>query len=178
MILFDLMASIDPALPLWQSRIVFLYLVFQIIRIGCFRCDESIERELCAEAEAGDEAVEGGFTVDGCPCIDILKKTFLFLASEFIREEVLAFVQCLHIVLDLFILLGASCLRVNIAIVKLFDKTIHGSFSLIFSEKPVRPCRKNVVFSIVLFVFSQVSSTLYDHSVSQLMGDRQLGPRY
>lgn len=113
-----------------------LYPVFQVVHIGHLRSDESIERELCAEAEAGDEAVEGGFTVDGCPSIDILKEPFLFLSGELIREEVLAFVQRLHIVLHLFILLGASRLRVDIAVVKLFDKTIHGSFSLILVRNP------------------------------------------
>ena len=114
----------------WQSWIVVLYLVFQVVCVGCLRSDESIERELCAEAGAGDEAVEGGFTVDGCPGIDVLEEPFLLLAGELIREEVLALVQRLHIALDLFVLLGASRLRVDIAVVKLFDKTIHGSFSL------------------------------------------------
>ena len=59
-----------------------LLFVFQIIRIGCFRCDEGIECELRAEAEAGDEAVEGGFAVDGCPGIDVLKETFLFRTGD------------------------------------------------------------------------------------------------
>ena len=113
-----------------------LYLVFQVIRVRCFRCDEGIKRELCAEAEAGDEAIEGGFAVDGCPGIDILDKPFLFLAGELIREEVLAFVQRLHIALHLFVLLGASLLRVDIAVVKLFYKTIHGSFSLVLVRNP------------------------------------------
>ena len=49
-----------------------LYLVFQIVRMGGFRCNEGIEYELCTEAEAGDEAVEGGFSVDCCPDIDVL----------------------------------------------------------------------------------------------------------
>ena len=66
-----------------------LYLVLQIVLVGCFRCNEGVKRELCAEAKAGNKAVEGGFTVDGCPGIDILDKPFLFLAGEFIREEVL-----------------------------------------------------------------------------------------
>ena len=90
------------------------------------RCNEGIECELRAQAEAGDEAVECGLAVDGCPGIDVLEEAFLFLAGKLIREEVLAFVQRLHIALHLFILLGASRLRVNIAVVKLFDKTIHG----------------------------------------------------
>ena len=113
-----------------------LYLVFQVVHIGRLRSDESIERELCAEAEAGDEAVEGGFAVDGCPGIDVLEESFLFLVGKLIREEVLAFVQRLHIALDLFVLLRASRLRINIASVKLFDKTIHGSFSLILVRNP------------------------------------------
>ena len=113
-----------------------LYLVFQIVRVGCFRCDKGIERELCAQAEAGDEAVECGLAVDGCPGIDVLEKAFLFLAGELIREEVLTFVQCPHIVLNLLVLLGASRLRVDIAVVKLLDKTIHGSFSLILLRNP------------------------------------------
>ena len=104
-----------------------LYLVFQVVRVGCLRSDEGIERELCSEAEAGDEAVEGGFSVDGCPGIDILEESFLLLTGEFIREEDLTFVQRLHIMLHLFVLLGAARLRVDIAVVKLFDKTIHGS---------------------------------------------------
>ena len=108
-----------------------LYLVFQVIGVGCFRCDESIKRELCAEAKAGDEAVEGRFAVDSCPCIDVLEKAFLLLAGELVRKEVLAFVQRLHIALHLFVLLGASRLWIDIAVVKLFDKTIHGSFSLL-----------------------------------------------
>ena len=64
-------------------------------------------------------------------------------------KEVFVIGENLHIVLHLFILLEATRLRVDIAVVKLFYKTIHGSFSLIFIEKPVRPCRKNVVFSMV-----------------------------
>ena len=95
-----------------------------------FRGDEGIECELCAEAEAGDEAVEGGFTVDGCPGIDVLDKPFLLLTGEFIRKEIFAFVQRLHIVLHLFILLKAASLRINIAVIELFNKTCHGSFSL------------------------------------------------
>ena len=113
-----------------------LYFIFQVVRIRCFRCDEGIERELSAEAEAGDEAVEGGFAINGCPGIDVLEESFLLLAGEFIREEILAFVQRLHIVLDLLVLLGASRLRVNIAVVKLFNKTIHGSFSLFLLRNP------------------------------------------
>ena len=113
-----------------------LYLLFQVVRVWSFRCDESIERELCAEAEAGDKAVEGGFPVDGCPGIDVLEESFLLLTGELIREEVLAFVQRLHIPPHLFILLKAARLRVNIAVVKLFEKTIHGSFSLILVRNP------------------------------------------
>ena len=113
-----------------------LYLVFQVVRVGCFRCDEGIECELCAEAETGDEAVEGGLTVDGCPGINVLEKSFLLLAGELVRKEVLAFVQRLHIALHLFVLLGASRLWIDIAVVKLFDKTIHGSFSLFLVRNP------------------------------------------
>ena len=79
---------------------------------------------MCTEAEAGDEAVVGGLGVDGWPGIDVLEEPFLLLAGELIREEVLAFVQRLHIALHLFVLLGASRLRVDIAVVKLFDKTL------------------------------------------------------
>ena len=107
-----------------------LYFAFQIICVGCFRCDEGIECELRAEAEAGDEAVEGEFPVDGCPGIDVLEESFLLRAGELIREEVFAFVQRLHIALDLFILLEAASLRVDIAVVELFYKICHGSFSL------------------------------------------------
>lgn len=107
-----------------------LLFVFQIVHIWSFRGDKGIKRKLCAEAEAGDEAIEGGLTIDGCPGIDVLEESFLLLAGELIREEVLAFVQCLHIVLHLFVLLGASRLRVNIAVVKLFYEICHGSFSL------------------------------------------------
>ena len=106
--------------------------VFQIVHIRRFRGGEGIECELCAEAEAGDEAVKGGLSVDGCPGIDVLEEAFLFLVGKLIREKVLAFVQRLHIVLHLLILLRASRLRVDIAVVKLFDKTIHGSFSLFY----------------------------------------------
>ena len=112
------------------------YLVFQIIRIGRFRCDKGIECELCAEAEAGDEIIEGGLTIDGCPGIDILEEPFLFLTGKFIHEEVLAFVQHLHIALDLFILFRTASLRINIAVIKLFDKTINGSFSLKLLRNP------------------------------------------
>ena len=107
-----------------------LLFVFQIVHIWSFRGDKGIKRKLSAEAKAGDESVEGGFAINGCPGIDVLEESFLLLAGEFIREEILAFVQRLHIVLDLLVLLGASRLRVDIAVVKLFDKTIHGSFSL------------------------------------------------
>ena len=67
-----------------------LYFVFQIVRVWRFRCDEGIECELRTQAEAGDEAVEGGFAVDGCPGIDILEETFLLLTGELVREEVAA----------------------------------------------------------------------------------------
>lgn len=101
-----------------------LYFVFQVVRIGCFRCDKGIERELRAEAKAGDETVEGGLSVDRRPGINVLDKSFLFFTRQFIREEVLTFVERLHIMLHLFVLLGASRLRVNIAVVKLFNKAI------------------------------------------------------
>ena len=107
-----------------------LLFVFQIICVGRRRCNEGIECELCAKAEAGDEAIEGGFAVDGCPGIDVLDEPLLFLSGEFIRKEVFAFVQRLHISLHLFILLEAARLRVNIAVIELFYKICHGSFSL------------------------------------------------
>lgn len=107
-----------------------LYLVFQVVHIGRLRSDESIERELSAEAKAGDEIIEGGLAVDGCPGIDILDKPFLFLAGELIREEVLVIGESLHIVLYLFILFEAACLRIDIAVVELFYKICHGSFSI------------------------------------------------
>ena len=124
-----------------------LYLVFQVVRVGGFRCDEGIECELSAEAEAGDEAVEGRFTVDGCPGINVLDEPFLFLAGKFIREEVLVVSEDLHITLYLFILLEAARLWINIAVVEFFYKICHGSFSLIFSEKPVRQTKKCSVFN-------------------------------
>ena len=107
-----------------------LLFVFRVVHTRCFRCDEGIECELCAEAEAGDEAIEGGFAVDGCPGVDVLDEPFFLLAGELIREEILAIGKNLHIVLHLFILLKAASLRVDVAVVKLFDKMIHGSFSL------------------------------------------------
>lgn len=113
-----------------------LLFVFQIVHIWSFRGDKGIERELCAEAEAGDEAIEGGFAIDGCPRIDILEEPFLFLSGKLICEEVLAFVQRLHIALDLFVLLGASRLWVDIAVVKLFYEICHGSFSLFSLRNP------------------------------------------
>lgn len=58
-----------------------LLFVFQIVHIRRFRGGEGIECELCAEAEAGDEAVEGRLTVDRSPGIDILDKPFLFFAG-------------------------------------------------------------------------------------------------
>ena len=87
---------------------------------------------MCAEAEAGDEAVEGGLAVDGCPGIDILDKPFLFLSGELIREEVFVIGEDLHIVLHLFVLFEASRLWVDIAVVEFFYKICHGSFSLIY----------------------------------------------
>lgn len=106
------------------------YFVFQIVRVWRFRCDEGIECELRTQAEAGDEAVEVGFAVDGCPGIDVLKETFLFLTGELIREEVLVIGEDLHIALHLFVLFGTSSLRVDITVVELFYKICHGSFSL------------------------------------------------
>ena len=107
-----------------------LYFVFQVVGVRCFRCNEGIECELCSEAEAGDEAIEGGLTIDGCPGIDVLKETFLFLTGELIREEVLVIGEDLHIALHLFVLFGTSSLRVDITVVELFYKICHGSFSL------------------------------------------------
>ena len=113
-----------------------LLFVFQIVHIWSFRGDKGIERELCAEAEAGDEAVKGGLSVDGCPGIDVLEESFLLLAGELIREEVFAFVQRLHIALYLFILFEAASLRVDIAVVELFYEICHGSFSLFSLRNP------------------------------------------
>ena len=112
------------------------YLVFQIIRIGRFRCDKGIECELCAEAEAGDEIIEGGLAVDGCPRIDILYEAFLLLAGELIREEVFVIGEDLHISLHFFILFEAASLRVDIAVVELFYEICHGSFSLFSLRNP------------------------------------------
>lgn len=108
----------------------YLYLVFQVVRVRYFRGNKGIERELCAEAEAGDEAIEGGFSVNGCPGIDVLKETFLLLSGELIREEVLVVGEDLHIMLHFFILLEAARLRIDIAVVELFYEICHGSFSL------------------------------------------------
>lgn len=113
-----------------------LLFVFQVVRVGRFRCDEGIERKLRTEAEAGDEAIEGGLPVDGCPGIDILDKSFLLLPRELIREEVLILSEYLHISLHLFILLEAASLRIDIAIVKLFDKVFQGCFSFDLVRNP------------------------------------------
>ena len=107
-----------------------LLFVFQVVHTRCFRCDEGIECELRAEAEAGDEAVEGGLAINGCPGINVLDEPFLFLAGKFIREEVLVVSEDLHITLYLFILLEAARLWINIAVVEFFYKICHGSFSL------------------------------------------------
>lgn len=120
----------NPALPLLAEPDCLLYFVFQVVGVRCFRCNEGIECELCSEAEAGDEAIEGGFAVDGCPGVDVLDEPFFLLAGELIREEILAIGKNLHIALDLFILLEAACLRVDIAVVELFYEICHGSFSL------------------------------------------------
>ena len=120
----------NPALPLLAEPDCMLYFVFQVVGVRCFRCNEGIECELCSEAEAGDEAIEGGLTIDGCPGIDVLEETFLLLAGELIREEVLVIGEDLHIVLHFFILLEAASLRIDIAVVKLFYEICHGSFSL------------------------------------------------
>ena len=103
------------------------YFVFQIVRVWRFRCDEGIECELCAEAESGDEAVEGGLSIDRGPSIDILDESFLLLAGELIREEVLVIGKYLHIALHLFVLFGTSSLRVDITVVELFYKICHGT---------------------------------------------------
>ena len=94
----------NPALPLLAEPDCLLYFVFQVVGVRCFRCNEGIECELCSEAEAGDEAIEGGFAVDGCPGVDVLDEPFFLLAGELIREEILAIGKNLHIALDLFIL--------------------------------------------------------------------------
>ena len=107
-----------------------LYLVFEVVCVRSFRCDEGVECELRAQAKAGDEAVEGRFTVDGCPGIDVLDESFLLLTGELIREEVLVIGEDLHISLHLFILLKAASLRIDIAVVELFYEICHGSFSL------------------------------------------------
>ena len=63
-----------------------LYLVFQVVHIRRFRGNKGVECELCAQAEAGDEAVEGGLAVDGCPGIDVLEEPFLFFfCSSFLH---------------------------------------------------------------------------------------------
>ena len=147
-----------------------LLFVFQIVHIWCFRGDEGIECKLRAEAKAGDEAIKGGFTVDGCPGIDVLEESFLFLAGELIREEVLVIGEDLHIALDLFVLLKASCLRVDIAVVELFYEICHGSFSLFLLRNPCVYAVKNVVFSMV---FVRVLTLPY-HSAGPLRVLRQL----
>ena len=124
-----------------------LLFIFQVVGIWRFRSNEGIECELRAEAEAGDEAVEGGLSIDRGPGIDVLEESFLFLAGELIREEVLVIGEGLHIVLHLFILLEAACLRVDIAVVKLFYKTIHGSFSLILVRNPCVHAVKCSIFN-------------------------------
>lgn len=45
-----------------------------------------------------------------------------------------AYVQHLHISLHLFILFEAACLRIDIAVVELFYKICHGSFSLNYND--------------------------------------------
>ena len=125
------------------------YFVFQIVRVWRFRCDEGIECELRTEAEAGDEAVEGGLAINGCPGIDVLDESFLLLAGELIREEVFVIGEDLHISLHFFILLEAVSLRVDVAVVELFYEICHGSFSLFLLRNPCVHAVKNVVFSMV-----------------------------
>ena len=125
-----------------------LLFVFQIVHIWSFRGDKGIKRKLCAEAEASDEAIEGGFAVDGCPGINVLDEAFLFLSGELIREEVLVSGEDLHISLHLFILPEAARLRVDIAVVELFYEICHGSFSLFLLRNPCVHAVKNVVFSM------------------------------
>ena len=86
----------NPSLPLLAEPDCLLYFVFQVVGVRCFRCNEGIECELCSEAEAGDEAIEGGLTIDGCPGSDVLEESFFLFSGKLIREEVLAFVECLH----------------------------------------------------------------------------------
>lgn len=58
-----------------------LYLVFQVVRVWCLRGNEGIKCELCAEAETGDEAIEGRLSVNRCPGIGILDKAPLFFTG-------------------------------------------------------------------------------------------------
>ena len=103
-----------------------LYFVFQVIRVGCFRCNKGIKCKLRSQPEAGDKAVEGGLPVNRSPGIDVSEETFLLLAGELVRKGVLAFVEDQHSVLHLYILfklhseLAAASLRVDTAVVKLF----------------------------------------------------------
>ena len=65
-----------------------------------------------------------------------MKEAFLLLAGELIREEVLVVGEDLHISLYLFILLEAASLRIDVAVVELFYKICHGSFSLKILRNP------------------------------------------
>lgn len=102
-----------PAEPRGSAGFLLLHFVFHLL-IVCV----AVVGDLGAESKAGDEAVNGGFIVDRRPCIDVL----FFSSPEnlFVRKTSISF--SVFISRCPLFLLGASDLRINIAILKLFNK--------------------------------------------------------
>ena len=62
-------------LPIDKRSRIFLLFVIQVVRVWRFRCDKGIECKLCAEAEADDEAVEGGLAIIVANALSICHRT-------------------------------------------------------------------------------------------------------
>ena len=73
----------------------------------------------------GYEAIQVGFAVDNAPSICKIEKPFLLIVLQRACKQLFGSRQNFHLLLHGFILLCAARLRIDIPVIKLFDKSSH-----------------------------------------------------
>ena len=102
-----------------------LFFVFQIVLRRRFRQYEGVQHKPRTQPETGDEAVQGGVAVVGGSGVGEVREAFLLLAGEMLSQPVLVLADRLQLVLDTLVILKATVLRVDIAVIELLNKAFH-----------------------------------------------------
>ena len=103
-----------------------MYVLFlQIVLRRSLRQNESIHHKPCTQAEAGDEAVQGGVAVVGRPGVGVVQEALLLVAGEMLGQSILVLADRPQLALDALVILESAVLRVDIAVIELLNKAFH-----------------------------------------------------